>query len=394
MRDVVITHAHRTPIGRFLGQFQSLSAVELGSALVEEILRRSGLPADAVDQFYFGCARQAGLGPNPARQIALRSGLPDTLPSVTTNMACGSGLLAVIQAARMIRLGEAEVVVAGGVESMSNVPHLLPKLRMGYRMGHAPAEDAMFRDGFDCPLAEQRMGRTAENLVERYAISREEQDAFAARSQNRAEAAWAAGRFTEEVLPVRVTGRKGAVTTCTEDEHYRKGVVAEKLAKLPAVFREGGSVTAGNSSGITDGAAALLVMSREAAERHGLPVFAVLEDWQAAGVDPKIMGIGPVPATRTLLERLGRPLDAYGVVELNEAFAAQVLACDRELKLDHEKLNLSGGAIALGHPIGATGARISTTLLHEMKHRDSELGLATLCISGGQGLAVSFRRPA
>jgi len=394
MRRAVITHAVRTPIGRFLGQFADFSAVELGRSAVTSLLARAGMDGCDVEELVFGCARQAGLGPNPARQVAIGAGLPHTAPAATTNMACGSGLLAVIDAARRIRGEEVDVVVAGGMENMTRVPFLLPKARLGYRMGHQPMVDAMYQDGFTCPLADQVMGETAETLARDHEISREEQDAFATRSQNRAEAAIAADRFDDEISPVRMTDRRGDVQELDKDQHPRAGVTVEVLAKLPPVFdSEGGTVTAGNSSGITDGAAALLIMGEDTARERGYVPMAVIDSWQAAGVDPKIMGVGPVPAVRRLLERTGRDLSDFDLVELNEAFAAQVIACDRELGFDPDRLNVNGGSIALGHPIGATGARITVTLLHEMRRRGVGLGLSTLCISGGQGLAVAFAAP-
>ncbi len=389
MSRVVITHAVRTPIGRFLGQFRGLTAVELGARVVSSVHDSAG--SEDVDEVIMGCARQAGLGPNPGRQAAIKGGLPESVTASTTNMACGSGLLAIIQGARQIAAGESRRVIAGGMESMTNVPFLLPKARLGYRMGHQPMVDAMYQDGFVCPLAGQVMGETAETLARQYEISRDEQDAFAARSQNRAEAAMAAGRFDGEVIPVSVTDRKGQVTEFTADEHPRAGVTADGLGKLPPVFdADSGTVTAGNSSGITDGAAAVMLMSEEAAAEQGLQPLAVIESWHAAGVGPDVMGLGPVPAVQGLLQRTGHQLADFDLVELNEAFAAQVLACDRELGLDPERLNVEGGSIALGHPIGATGCRIVVTLLHAMARRGARRGLATLCISGGQGLAVSF----
>ena len=393
MRRAVVTHSVRTPIGRFLGQFRDLTAVDLGTTAVEGLLASSGMNPEEVDQVLLGIGRQAGVGPNPARQVGIRAGLPEAVPAVTINMACGSGLLTLVQAARMIALGEAECVVTGGMESMTNVPFMLPRGRLGYRLGHGKMVDGMYLDGFDCPLAEQVMGETAETLARKYSIERAEQDAYAARSQNRAEEAIRDGRFKAEIIPVETRDRKGNVTAHELDEHPRSGITAEGLAGLPAVFdRESGTVTAGNSSGITDGAAALLVMSEEGARGRGFEPLAVIEGWESAGVNPKIMGVGPVPAVTRLNERLGRTVRSYDLVELNEAFAAQVLACDRELKFDHDRLNVNGGAIALGHPIGCTGARIATTLLHEMARREANLGLATLCISGGLGLAVSFSR--
>jgi acetyl-CoA C-acetyltransferase len=388
---VVITHAVRTPVGRFLGQFSELSAVDLGVEASAGLFRRASLDPAKVDAAIFGCARQAGLGPNPGRQVAVRAGVPVERPAITVNMACGSGLWALIQAAQMIRLGEARVVLAGGFENMTRVPFLLPQMRKGYRLGNAPLVDAMYQDGFHCPLADQLMGETAETLARKYSIPREEQDAFAARSQQRFEAARKAGRVSAEIVPVSVPQKGGGRAAIDRDEHPRDGVTGADLAKLAPVFDpNGGCVTAGNASGIADGAAALVVASARSARELGAPVLAVFEAHASAGVDPKVMGLGPVPATRALMEKVGRKPGDYDLVELNEAFAAQVLACDREIRFDPERLNVNGGSIALGHPIGGSGARIVVTLLHEMKRRGAGLGLATLCISGGQGLSASF----
>ncbi len=392
LERVVITHAYRSPIGRYLGGFADLSAADLGSALVTGLFERSGVDAGAVEETLFGNGRQAGGGPNVARQIAVRSGVPETATATTINMACGSSLKALALAADEIRLGRRRVVLVGGVESMSGLPFFLPKMRRGYRLGHAQVVDAMYKDGFVCPLAGMVMGETAEKLAQDLGITREEQDTFALESQRRAAAAIEAGRFEDEILPIEVPGRKESVIV-SADEHVRPGTTLEKLAKLPAVFdRENGTVSAGNSSGITDGAAALLVMSEREAERRGLEPLAWVGESREAGVDPKVMGLGPVPACRLLEEATGRATGDYDLIELNEAFAAQVIACDRELDLPHERLNVNGGSIALGHPIGATGARIVVTLLHELRRRDGEHGLATLCISGGMGLATAFHR--
>jgi acetyl-CoA C-acetyltransferase len=387
----VITHALRTPIGRFLGQFSDTTAVELGVAATKGVLAAAGLDPARVDASIFGCARQAGLGPNPGRQAAVQAGIPVERPALTVNMACGSGLWALIHAAQMIRLGEAAVVVAGGFENMTRVPFLLPQMRKGYRMGHAPVVDAMYQDGFLCPLAKQLMGETADTLGRQYEISRADQDEYAARSQQRFAAARAKGVVAAEIVPVPVPEKGGATKLVDRDEHPRDGVQAADLAKLPPVFDpKSGTVTAGNASGIADGGAALLVMSGRACRDLGLAPLATLEGHAAAGVDPKVMGLGPVPATRALMKQLGRDVGDYDVVELNEAFAAQVLACDRELRFDQERLNVRGGSIALGHPIGCSGARIVVTLLHELARTGGSLGLATLCISGGQGLSASF----
>ena len=389
--DIVIAGAVRTPIGKFLGGLADVSAVELGTHAVGALLQRSGLPAADVDQVILGMARQAGSGPNVARQVQIRAGIPETATAITVNQACASGLRAIMLAANELRAGAARAIVAGGTESMSRIPFLLPQMRTGYRLGHAEALDGNFQDGFNCPLAGQPMGATAETLAERYEISRQAQDEFAAHSQAKAEAAQKAGRFKDEIVPVTVKGRKGDVVVDT-DEHPRHGTTVADMAKLPAVFKKGGGVTAGNSSGITDGAAALLVTTAGFAQERGLKVMARLAGSAMAGVDPKIMGIGPVPAVRSLLQRTKLGLGDIDLVELNEAFAAQVIACDRELGLDPARLNVNGGAIALGHPIGCTGARVVVTLLHEMARRGSRRGLATLCVSGGMGIAALFER--
>ncbi|HZL99585.1 MAG TPA: thiolase family protein, partial [Planctomycetota bacterium] len=323
--------------------------------------------------------------------VQIRAGIPHTASSITVNQACASGLRALLLAANELRAGTARAVVAGGTESMSRIPFLLPQMRTGYRLGHAEALDGNYQDGFNCPLAGQPMGATAETLAEKYEISRQAQDEFAAGSQAKAEAAQKAGRFKAEIAPVTVKGRKGEVVVDT-DEHPRAGTTVADMARLPAVFKQGGGVTAGNSSGITDGAAALLVTTAGFAQDRGLPVMARLAGASLSGVDPALMGIGPVPAVRALLQHTKLSLADIDLVELNEAFAAQVIACDRELSLDPARLNVNGGAIALGHPIGATGARIVVTLLHELARRGSRRGLATLCVSGGMGIAALFER--
>ena len=390
MREVVVAGAVRTPIGRFGGSLAALTAADLGAATAREALARAGVAPAQVDETIFGCARQAGGGPNVARQVSFRAGVPQEVPAFTVNLACGSGLKAIDLAFRAVRDGDADVVLAGGTESMSRVPYLLTGARWGYRMGHQPAVDGMYQDGFLCPLAGQLMGETAETLAGMYEITREEQDAFALRSQQRAAAAQSENRYASETFVVSVPGKKGT-EAFARDEHPRADTTAASLQKLAPVFMEdGGTVTAGNSSGITDGAAALVVMSADRARSLGVTPQARIEGVAAAGVDPKLMGVGVVPAVRKLLERVARRLDAYDLVELNEAFAAQVLACDRELQFDPDRLNVNGGSIALGHPIGATGARIVVTLLHELSRRKARYGLATLCISGGMGLAASF----
>jgi acetyl-CoA C-acetyltransferase len=389
--EVVVAGAVRTPIGKFGGSFVPLKASDLGVAAAKEAMRRAGVAPDAVDECLFGHGRQAGGGTNTARQVMVRAGVPVSVPATTVNMACASSLKSIALAFDSIRLGRNRAVLAGGTESMSNTPYFLMDARFGYRLGHSEVVDGMYKDGFQCPLADQLMGRTAETLAEQYAITRREQDEFAVRTQQRCAAAAARGVWKEETFAVDVPGRKGP-TQITLDEHPRADATVESMGKLPAVFKEGGTVHAGNSSGITDGAAAMLVLSADRASELGVAPMARVVDWTAAGVDPKVMGIGPVPAVKKLLERNKLTLADVDLVELNEAFAAQVLACDRDLKFDPERLNVNGGAIALGHPIGATGARICVTLLHEMKRRGAKRGIATLCVSGGMGFAMLFER--
>ncbi len=388
--DIVIAGAVRTPIGKFCGGLEDVSAVELGVHTVRVLLERSGQPADEVDQVIFGMARQAGSGPNEARQVEIGAGIPETSTAITVNQACASGLRAIALAANEVRDG-ARAVVAGGTESMSRIPFLMPEMRMGYRMGHRPLLDGNYQDGFNCPLVGAPMGSTAETLADKYEISRDEQDRFACESQRKAAEAQQAGRFVDEIAPVTVKTRKGETLVDT-DEHPRPGATPESMAKLPAVFRKGGTVHAGNSSGITDGAAAVLVTTAGYAADKGLSVLARMTGAALAGVDPGIMGIGPVPATRKLCEQTGVALEDIDLIELNEAFAAQVIACDRELGLAPERLNVNGGSIALGHPIGCTGTRIVVTLLYEMARRDVQRGLASLCVSGGMGMSVLFER--
>jgi acetyl-CoA C-acetyltransferase len=391
MQPVAILSAARTPIGRFLGALAEVPARDLGVAAARAALARAGVAGAEVDETILGMARQAGNGPNPGRQVSVAAGVPESVPAWTVNQACASGLQAVALGASAIREGAARIVLAGGMESMSRVPFYLERARTGYRLGHGEVVDGMYRDGFHCPLADQLMGRTAETLAERDAIGRREQDEYALESQRRAGAAWAAGRFAEEVVPVEAPSRQGTVLVA-RDEHPRPDTTLDGLAKLPAVFRRDGTVHAGNSSGITDGAAALVLASEETVrDRRAVPL-AWIAGACSVGVDPRIMGIGPVPATRKLLDRLGWTLDDVDLVELNEAFAAQVLAVARELRLDLGKTNPNGGAIALGHPIGASGARILVTLLHEMRRRDAAKGLATLCVSGGMGFALAVTR--
>jgi acetyl-CoA C-acetyltransferase len=392
-REVVLAAPVRTPIGKFGGALAALTAVDLGTAAAAAALARAGCAPDRVDQVIFGHARQAGCGPNPARQIAFRAGVPVDRPAFTVNQACGSGLQAVLCAARAIALGEAQVVLAGGTESMSNTPYMLPRARWGYRLGHAEIVDGMYQDGFNDPLSGLVMGETAEELAVEVGIGRADADAYALLSQQRCARARASGRFASEIVPIKVAGKKGEQVV-ERDEHPRDGVTIEALAGMAPVFRAGGTVTAGNASGITDGAAAMVVASRGAAALLGLPVAARLVDWEVVGVEPRVMGIGPVPAVRKLLARLGLPLTAIDRIELNEAFASQVLACLEKLDLGSEHVNPDGGAIALGHPIGATGARILVTLLHGMAAAGERRGLATLCVSGGMGLAALVEREA
>src|SRR5262245_22085626 len=383
---VILAGAVRSPIGKFGGGLASLSAVEIATQVARAALDRAGLRADQVDQVVLGHARQAGCGPNPARQVGVAAGIPVERPGYTINQACLSGLQAILAGVRAIRLGEAEIVLAGGMESMSRVPHLVDA-RWGFRMGDREMVDAMSRDGFLDPMSGKLMGETAETLSRQYRIGRSEQDAYAARSQQRAEAAQKAGRLRDEIVPVVVKTPKGTMTV-DADEHVRAGVTEESLAGLPPVFEKDGTVTAGNSSGITDGAAAVLLLSEEAARKAGVAAQGRIAGYRVDGVDPAIMGIGPVPAVRNLLEARKVRLDSIDLVELNEAFAAQVLAVDRELRFDRERLNVNGGAIALGHPIGCSGARIVVTLLHELIRRKARYGLATLCVSGGMGGAL------
>ena len=377
--DIFLVAAVRTPIGKFGGALVSLTAAQLGTESAKGTLARSGIDPNAVDEVIFGNARQAGVGPNVARQVAIRSGLRHEVPAYTVNQACGSGLRAIMNAADQIRLGHASVVLAGGTESMSNTPYLLTRARWGMRMGNSEVIDGMYRDGFMCPLADEMMGSTAETLAERYGISRQEQDEYALETQRRTARAYEENRFADEIVPLDKLAR---------DEHPRFDTDLGSLAKLPAVFRKEGTVHAGNSSGVTDGAASMLVASADAVKVHKLTPIARIVGYAQAGVDPKIMGIGPVPATRKLLDETKMKLEDIDLIELNEAFAAQVLACDRELHFDRAKLNVHGGAIALGHPIGCTGARITTTLLHALHSHHKKLGLATLCISGGMGLSM------
>ena len=392
LQAVYILSAVRTPIGKFGGSLASLTAADMGVVAAKTAIERAGMHPDQIEETIFGNARQAGGGPNPARQISIRSGVPQEAPAFTVNKACASGMKSIALAYQSILLGDASCILAGGAESMSRVPYYL-EARWGYRLGNQELVDGMYRDGFFCPLAKMVMGETAEVLAEQYKVSRDEQDEYALLSQTRAARAIAAGRFNEELAPVTIEGKKGA-TTFSRDEHPFPAPNLDKLGKLAPVFSKTGTITAGNSSGITDGAAALVIASETFVKRNNLKPLARITAVTSAGVDPRTMGIGPVPALRKLEEKYNLKLHDFGLVELNEAFAAQVLACDRELNFNRDKLNVNGGAIALGHPIGCTGARITVTLLHEMLKRNTKRGVATLCVSGGLGMALALENVA
>ena len=395
MDKVAIVSAVRTPIGNFGGALINISAAQLGETAARAAIERAGITPEQVDESIFGCARQAGIGPNLARQIAWRVKMPQETVAFTVNKACGSGMKAITLGAQSIMLGENQVVLAGGVEQMSQIPYLLPKARWGYRLGDGELIDANYRDGYICPLCDMVMGETVDRLAEEYQISRELQDEFAAESHQKAVAAWETGAFNDEVIPVEVPGRKGAVNIFERDERPRPDSTPEGLKKLRPVFRkeeEGGTITAANASGITDGAAAVVLMRADVAEAQGIEPLGVIEGFASGGVAPERMGLGPVPATTKLLDQTGFNLDDFGLIELNEAFAAQVLIVEKELAWDVTRRNVHGGAVALGHPTGCTGARILVTLLHAMRQRDVELGLATLCISGGLGMSVAVSR--
>lgn len=387
----MILSAVRTAIGKYGGSLRDFTASDLGVAAAQAALERAGIAPSEVEETIFGHARQAGNGPNPARQISVRAGVPVTVPAYTVNKACASGMKAIVLGFQEIALGNADVVLVGGTEAMSRVPYFLDGARWGTRLGHQSLVDGMYQDGFLCPLAKMIMGETAEVLAEQYQITREEQDAYALCSQQRARRATESNRFMDETLPVSVKEKKGERLFQT-DEHPRFDATPDALAKLPPVYSKAGTITAGNSSGITDGAAALVLVAEERAKRSAVKPLARIVDYATAGVDPRVMGIGPVPAVQKLLKKTDRRLDDFDLVELNEAFAAQVLACDRELHFDRDRLNVNGGAIALGHPIGCTGARIIVTLLHEMLKRQARRGLATLCVSGGMGMALELEK--
>jgi len=393
LNDVYILSAVRTPIGKFGGSLASQSAADMGVVAANAAIERAGLQPQQIEETIFGNARQAGGGPNPARQISIRSGVPKEIPAYTVNKACASGLKSIALAYQEIATGNLDCVLAGGTESMSRLPYYLDGARWGYRLGDQELVDGMYRDGFFCPLAKMVMGETAEVLAEQYKITRDEQDEFAFASQTRAAAALASDRFRAELAPVTIESKKGT-QVFSRDEHPFPEASMEKLAKLAPVFSKTGTITAGNSSGITDGAAAVVVASESFAQKNNLKPLARILAVSSAGVDPRFMGIGPVPAMRKMEQKHGLKLADFDLVELNEAFAAQVLACDRELHFDRAKLNVNGGAIALGHPIGCTGARITVTLLHQMLKHKAKRGVATLCVSGGMGMAVAIENVA
>ena len=393
MADAVIVGGARTPIGTFNGAFASVGAVDLAAVVISEVLARTDIAPETVDDVILGNILSAGLGQNVVRQAALRAGLPDTVPATSVNQLCGSGLRAVALAAQQVQLGDATVVVAGGTENMTQAPYLLERARTGYRLGHGELIDSLIRDGLWCALTDVHMGMTAENVARDFGIGREDQDAFAAESQRRAGQAVAAGRFAEEIVPVFAPQRRGDPVPVTADEHPRPEATPEGLAALRPAFDPSGTVTAGNASGINDGAAAVVVMDAAAAVRGGYAPLAIVRGWATAGVPPRIMGMGPVAAIPPALARAGLRLADIGLIELNEAFAAQSLGVIRELRIDPEITNVNGGAIALGHPVGASGARILITLLYEMRRRGVRYGLASLCIGGGQGIAMVVERP-
>lgn len=388
MREVVIVSAARTPIGSFGGSLKDIPAVRLGSIAVKEALRRGGVEPGLIDEVVFGNVLQAGLGQNVARQVAMEAEIPKEVPAITVNKVCGSGLRTVSLAAQIIKAGDADCVLAGGTESMSQAGYIIPSARWGARMGDAKMIDIVINDGLTCAFNNCHMGITAENIVEQWGLTREELDQFAATSQNRAEAAIKAGRFKDEIVPVEVPRKKGEPVIFDTDEYPRPGVLAENLGKLKPVFKTDGFVTAANASGINDGGAALIVMAKEKADELGLKYLCTIKSYASAGVEPSIMGIGPVPASQKALKKAGLYMEDMDLIEANEAFASQCVAVGKDLSIDPEKLNVNGGAIALGHPIGASGARILITLIYELQRRKAKYGLATLCIGGGQGTAM------
>ncbi|MAY56824.1 acetyl-CoA C-acetyltransferase [Pseudohongiella sp. SYSU M77423] len=392
MQDIVIVAAGRTAIGNFQGSLADIPAAQLGSEVIKQLMVKSNIKPELIDEVIMGHVLTAGCGQNTARQASINAGLGVKTPAMTVNKVCGSGLKAVHLAAQAIALGDAGMVVAGGMENMSQSPHVMPGSRQGQKMGHWQAIDTMLHDGLWDAFNHYHMGITAENLVDKYQISREEQDAFALASQQKAAAAMQHGYFDREILPIEVPQRKASPIIVNQDQGPRADTTIERLARLSPAFKKDGTVTAGNASGLNDGAAAVIVCSRETAEKHGLEPLVRIKAWANAGVDPAIMGIGPVSATRRCLEKAGWSLDQLDLIEANEAFAAQSLAVGKELQWDMEKVNVNGGAIALGHPIGASGCRVLVTLIHEMMRRDVQRGLATLCIGGGQGVAIAVER--
>lgn len=392
MRDVVIVSAVRTPVGSFCGALGKMAAADLGAIVIKEAINRAGIKPEQVDEVIMGNVIQAGLGQNPARQASMNAGIPMEVPSWTLNKVCGSGLKTIVCAAQAIMTGDADIVVAGGMESMSLAPYVLNKARTGLRMGNDTIVDSMINDALTDAFDKIHMGITAENIAEQFGISREEQDHYAVQSQNRAEASIKAGKFVEEIVPVTIPQRKGDPVVVSQDEFPRFGATYEGVAKLRPAFKKDGTVTAGNASGINDGAGALVIMAKEKAEELGLKPMATITSWGSAGVDPKIMGTGPIPASRKALAKAGLKIEDIDVVEANEAFASQTLRVAKELNLDMAKTNVNGGAIAIGHPVGASGTRILVSLLYEMKRSNAHRGLATLCIGGGQGIALIVER--
>ena len=392
IKEAVIISAVRTPVGKLLGALKGFKATELGAIAVREAVKRAGVSADEVDEVIMGCVIQAGLGQNPARQAALRGGLPDTVSAVTVNKVCGSGLKAIMMAAQGVQLGDTEIVVAGGMESMSNAPYLLPKAREGYRLGNGTILDAVINDGLWCAFDDQHMGCTGEVVAERFHVSREEQDEYALNSHRKASAAIKAGRFKEEIVPVEIPQRKGAPIIFDTDEPVREDTSLESLGKLKPSFKEGGTVTAGNAPGVNDGASAVVVTSRARARSLGIEPLAKIVGQATSGIEPKLVMMAPLEAIKKLLKKTGWSMDEVDLIELNEAFAVQAVAIIRELNLDPEKVNVNGGAVALGHAIGQSGSRILTTMLYEMKRRDAHRGIAALCLGGGNAVAMAVER--
>ena len=390
--SVVIVAAARTAVGSFNGSLAGISAADLGAIVIRDLLKKTNLAPEAIDEVILGQVLTASTGQNPARQAVIKAGLPQATPALTINKVCGSGLKAVHLAAQAIKCGDADVIIAGGQENMSHAPHALPNSRHGQRMGDWQMTDTMIKDGLWCAFNDYHMGITAENIADRYEISRDEQDTFALRSQNLAEEAQAAGRFQEEIVPVEIPQRKGDPIVFQDDEFIRKGATIESIQKVRPAFKKDGSVTAANASGINDGAAAVVVMSASKAKELGLTPLATVKAYASAGVDPAIMGTGPIPSSQKCLEKAGWTVGDLDLIEANEAFAAQALGVAKELQWDDSKVNVNGGAIAIGHPIGASGCRVLVTLLHEMKRRDAKKGLATLCIGGGLGVALAVER--